>query len=187
MSKEQQQSVGSRSSGPFCPSNSSICEGRNLARVVVAASREGGPAPPFLPAGTAASTRPGVSRHCAVSRAMQHPTSLGPLGKGMNEGCRLKGQKVDYSPSSRRTVNLSFRHSLRSQPQNSSKEKTASTAFCDFFIASVPAWLPCLSTFLPEPESCHQRTAQNMQAAPITFTGLHWEPQAGGDGMDLGG
>lgn len=61
-------------------------------------------------------------------------------------------QKVDYSPSSRRTV--SFRHSLGSQPQNSSKEKTASTAFCDFFIANVSAWLPCLSTFLPEPKSC---------------------------------
>lgn len=80
----------------------------------------------------------------------------------MSEGCRLKRaegtnalirEKVDYSPSSRRTVNLYFRHSLGSQPQSSSKEKTASTAFCNFFIANVPAWLPCLFTFLPEPES----------------------------------
>lgn len=40
--------MGSRSSGSFCPPNTSICEGRNLASVVAVESREGGLAQSFL-------------------------------------------------------------------------------------------------------------------------------------------
>lgn len=82
-------------------------------------------------------------------------------------------------------MNLPFRHRLGSQPQNSSKEKVASAAF---FIANVPARLPCLyfspGVLSPVPR---QETAQSTQAAPAAFTGWQWEQQAGGDGTDLGG
>lgn len=70
-------------------------------------------------------------------------------------------QKVDYSPSSRRTVNLSFRHSLGSQPQNSSREDCV-YCFLQFLfsqcpcMASLPLYFSPRARVLPQARELHK-------------------------------